>query len=171
MDVKNATLSDAPAIAAIYAHHVAQGTATFELDPPDAAEMAARIDKVLSSGWPWLVAREPSGTVLGYAYAAPYHSRPAYQYTCEDSIYIHHEHLGRGLGTALLNALLLQAEASGFRQMVALIAGTEPASLALHERAGFAHCGRLVSVGRKHDKWIDVIQMQRALGRGDGPID
>ncbi len=159
--------ADAPAIAAIYAHHVLYGTATFELEPPDAAEIAARMVKVLGHGWPWLVARGDGGELLGFAYAGQYHPRAAYRLACENSIYIRHDRLGQGIGTALLAALLTACEASGFRQVVALIAGTEPASVALHERAGFVHCGKLTSVGRKHGRWIDVIHMQRALGPGD----
>lgn len=163
-----ASFVDAPAIAAIYAHHVRRGTATFEIEPPDADEIAARMAKVLDAGWPWLGARDAAGELVGYAYAGQFHPRPAYRFACEDSIYIRHDRLGQGIGTALLAALLEASQACGFRQMVALIAGTEPASVALHARAGFAEMGRLKSVGRKHGRWIDVLHMQRALGDGDG---
>lgn len=162
-----AILADASAMAEIYAHHVRYGTASFELDPPDEAEIAARMDKGLGQGWPWLAARGTDGGVLGYAYAAQLHPRPGYRFACEDSIYIRHDALGQGIGTALLAALIDAATASGFRQMLALIAGTEPASIALHARAGFARCGLQRSVGWKHGRWIDVIHMQRALGAGD----
>jgi phosphinothricin acetyltransferase len=168
--IERAVPADAPAIAAIYAHHVLRGTASFEIVPPDAAEIAARMARVQDAGAPWLVAREADGGIAGYAYAAQMHARPAYRFACEDSIYIRHDRLGRGIGAALLTELLAAAEASGFRQMVALIAGTEPASVALHARFGFAEVGRLTSVGRKHGQWIDVLHMQRALGGGDaGP--
>ena len=165
--IEPAVPEDATAIAALYAHHVLHGTATFEIDPPDAAEIAARMEKLRSLGMPWLVARDADGTLLGYAYAGPFHTRPAYRHTAENTIYIRHDRLGQGLGTALLAALLTACEACGVRQMMALIAGTEPASIALHAKAGFVEAGRLKSVGRKHGKWIDVLYMQRALGEGD----
>jgi phosphinothricin acetyltransferase len=165
--ITSATLADAPEIAAIYAHHVLHGTASWEIAPPTAEEMAGRLAKVLEAGWPWLVARDAQGTILGYAYAAQYNPRAGYRYACEDSIYLHHDALGRGIGTALLMALIAACEAWGFRQMVAGIAGSEPASVALHTRAGFVEVARLRSVGRKHGLWLDVIYMQRALGAGD----
>lgn len=168
LTIAAATSADAAEIAAIYAHHVAHGVATFELDPPSAEEIARRIAKVRDAGHPWLVARDAAGVLLGYAYAAPFHARPAYAFTCEDSIYLAHDRLGQGIGTALLGALLAAAEGAGFRQMIALIAGDEAPSLALHRRFGFVEQGRMRAVGRKHGRWLDVITMQRALGLGDG---
>lgn len=162
-----ATLDDAPTIAEIYAHHVLHGTASWEIVPPTPDEMAGRIGKVLGEGWPWLVARDGQGTILGYAYAAQYNPRAGYRYACEDSIYLRHDALGRSIGTALLAALIEASEAWGFRQMIAGIAGSEPASVAVHARAGFTEVARLRSMGRKHGKWLDVIYMQRALGPGD----
>lgn len=167
MRIESARLTDADAIAAIYAHHVVHGTATWELDPPTPAEMEARIARTLDHGWPWLVARSEAGEVLGYAYAGQLSPRPGYRHACENSIYIDHRRMGRGLGTALLAALIEASEKAGFRQMVALIAGTEPASIALHENAGFLQCGGLRGVGRKHGKWLDLIYMQLPLGDGD----
>jgi L-amino acid N-acyltransferase YncA len=166
--IEPATSADAAAIAGIYAHHVLHGTATFEIRPPDAAEIAVRMERQRKAGMPWLVARDTDGTVLGYAYAGAFHARAAYRNTCENAIYIRHDRLGQGIGTALLAALLEACEAAGLRQVIALIAGTEPASIALHAKAGFVEVGRLRSVGRKHRQWIDVIYMQRALGEGDG---
>ena len=162
-----ATLADTSQIAAIYAHHVLHGTASWEITPPDAAEMAARMGKVLGEGWPWLVAHGGDRELLGYAYAAQYNPRSGYRFACEDSIYLRHDVLGRGIGTALLAALIEACEALGFRQMIAGIAGSQPASVALHARAGFAEVARLHSVGRKHGQWLDVIYMQRSLGLGD----
>ena len=162
-----ATLADAPEIASIYAHHVLHGTASWEIIPPTADEMSGRLAKVLGEGWPWMVARDAQGTILGYAYAAQYNPRAGYRYACEDSIYLHRDALGRGIGTALLAALIEASEAWGFRQMIAGIAGSEPASVALHARAGFTEVARLRSMGRKHGQWLDVIYMQRALGPGD----
>jgi L-amino acid N-acyltransferase YncA len=165
--ITSATLADAPAIAEIYAHHVLHGTASWEIQPPSPGEMAQRMAKALDHGWPWLIARDAAGALLGYAYAAQYNPRAGYLYACEDSIYLRHDALGRGIGTALLAALIDAAEAWGFRQMVAGIAGSEPASVALHARAGFVEVARLRSMGRKHGQWLDVIYMQRALGQGD----
>lgn len=162
-----ATLADAAAIAEIYAHHVLHGTATFEIVPPDAGEIAARMDKVLGAGWPWLVACDESGEVVGYAYAAQMAVRAAYRYACETSIYLRHDRLGQGIGKVLLAALLDAAATAGFRQAIALIAGTRPASVALHAGAGFVEAGRVKSVGRKHGEWLDVLYMQRPLGEGD----
>ncbi|MCB2077282.1 MAG: N-acetyltransferase [Novosphingobium sp.] len=162
--------ADAPEIADIYAHHVLHRVATFETVPPDTTEMAARMLKVADGGYPWITARDVGGTMLGYAYAGPFHPRAAYRPTCEDSVYLRHDRLGMGIGTALLSALITECEERGFRQMIALIAGTEPASVALHERAGFVHAGRLANVGRKFGKWLDVLYMQRPLGPGsDAP--
>jgi L-amino acid N-acyltransferase YncA len=165
--IEPAVSSDAPGIAEVYAHHVLHGTATFEIDPPDAAEIVARMRRLHAVRMPWLVARDGRGEILGYAYAGPFHPRPAYRHTCENTIYIRHDRLGRGIGTALLAALLAACEGAGMRQMVALIAGTEPASIALHAKAGFVEAGRLASVGRKHGRWIDVLYMQRPLGEAD----
>lgn len=166
MDLRPATLADAAAIAAIYAHHVRHGTATFETDPPDEAETARRLARVLDAGWPWLVAIGKED-VLGYAYVAQFRDRPAYRFACENSIYVREERRGQGVGKALLGALLTAAEAAGFRQMVAVIGGGEPASAALHAACGFVETGRMRSVGRKHGRWLDTLYMQRALGPGD----
>ena len=165
--IELATGAAAAEIAAIYAYHVIHGTATFEIEPPDAAEIAARMENLRAAGMPWLVARDAAGALVGYAYAGPFRTRAAYRDTAENSVYIRHDKLGQGLGTALLTALLAACEDCGVRQVIAAIAGTEPASIALHARAGFVEVGRLRSVGRKHGKWIDVLYMQRALGEGD----
>jgi phosphinothricin acetyltransferase len=165
--IEPATLSDADQVAAIYAHHVRHGTASFEIDPPDAAEIAARMAKALDAGAPWLVARE-GDAVLGYAYAARFRDRPAYRYACENSVYIRHDRRGEGIGRALLNALIVAAEGAGFRQMIAVIGGAEPASVRLHAACGFVEAGRMRSVGRKAGRWLDTLYMQRALGPGDG---
>lgn len=164
--IESAKAADAPAIAAIYAHHVTHGTATWETAAPDAAEIAARMAGVLDRGWPWLVAREVDGGIAGYAYAGPYHSRAGYRYTCENSVYVRHDRVGEGIGSRLLEALLEACTACGFRQMIAVIAGTERASAALHARFGFVEVGRFAGVGRKHGRWLDVLYMQRALGEG-----
>lgn len=167
MEISPAKLSDAAEVAEIYAHHVLHGTATYELDPPDAAEMAARMTKVLDAGWPWLVARDAAGTMLGYGYVAQFRDRAAYRFAGEDSIYIRNECRGRGVGKALLGALLEASEAAGFRMVYAVIGGAEPASIALHAALGFEHCGNLRASGRKHGRWLDTVFMQIPLAGGD----
>ncbi len=172
-----ATPADAAEVAAIYAHHVLHGTATFEVEPPPPAEMARRMAALHEAGHPWLIARDEGGEALGYAYAGAFHPRAAYRFTCEDSIYLRHDRLGRGLGAALLGAVIEAAAASGFRQMMAKIVasaagedaqGDEGGSVRLHRRFGFAEAGRMRAVGWKHGRWLDVVIMQRALGPGDG---
>ena len=165
--IEPATLTDAAAIAAIYAHHVRHGTASFETAPPDAAEMTARMAKVLDAGAPWLVARADEGEVLGYAYASQFRDRPAYRYACENSVYIRHDRRGEGIGRALLANLIVAAERAGFRQMIAVIGDAEPASERLHAVCGFVEAGRMRGVGRKAGRWLDTLYMQRALSRGD----
>lgn len=167
MIIRTATRLDARACAEIYAHHVLNGTATFETVPPDTSEFACRIDRVIGDGSPWLVASDGAGTVVGYAYAAQFRDRPAYRFACEDSIYIANDARGKGVGTALLSALISAAEACGFRQIIAVIGGAEAASCALHARAGFIETGRMRSVGRKNGQWLDTLYMQRDLGPGD----
>ncbi len=165
--IEAARIGDAGEVAAIYAHHVLHGTATFETEPPSETEMAARMKRLLDMGCPWLVARAPCGDMLGYAYAGPFHTRSAYSLTCENTVYLRHDRLGQGIGSALLARLIAECEARGFRQMVALIAGSEPASMALHKRFGFTEAGHLKSVGRKFGRWLDVLYLQCALGQGD----
>ncbi|MBW8784631.1 MAG: N-acetyltransferase [Novosphingobium sp.] len=160
-----ASEADARACAAIYAHHVLHGTATYDLEPPTAEVFSARIAKVHAAGWPWLVARE-RGDVLGFAYATQFRDRPGYRFACEDSIYVREDRRGEGIGAALLAALVGACSDAGFRQMFAVIGGAEPASAALHNRAGFRTVGRLEAIGRKHGRWLDSLYMQRALGEG-----
>ena len=164
--IRAAGIGDAERIAAIYAHHVRHGTATFDIVPMSVAAMADKIDGLVARGCPFLVA-EVEGLVVGYAYAAPFRDRPAYAGTCEDSIYLDPAWAGRGIGKALLSALIDACEAAGFRQMIGIAGGGEPASVALHIACGFSHAGRMVSVGRKFGRWLDTVYMQRALGAGD----
>ena len=155
---------DIAAITGIYADAVRHGTASFEIEPPDEIEMAARRDVLLAGGYPFLVA-ELGGAVVGYAYAGPYRARPAYRWTIEDSIYIAPQAQQRGLGRALLARLITEAEARGFRQMIAVIGDSaNAASIALHAAVGFRLIGTLQSVGFKHGRWLDTVVMQRPLG-------
>ncbi|HKD04831.1 MAG TPA: GNAT family N-acetyltransferase [Bryobacteraceae bacterium] len=103
--VRPSTVADVAPVAAIYAHYVLHGVATFETEPPDAKEITRRWSEVLSRGLPWLVA-DVSGEIQGYAYATPYRPRAAYRFTLEDSIYIHPNHLGQGIGKLLLPELI-----------------------------------------------------------------
>jgi L-amino acid N-acyltransferase YncA len=153
---------DADAIAAIYAHHVLAGTASFDTDPPDIGFWRDKIAAIAGRGWPFLVVEHES-SVAGYAYASQFRDRPAYAGTCEDSIYIDHRLTGRGLGGVLLDALIDAAHAFGFEQMIAVIGGAEPASVALHARAGFVEAGRMHKVGRKFGRLLDTLYMQRDL--------
>ena len=164
--IRPATSEDLPAITRIYAHAVCHGTASFELEPPDETEMARRMDTLLDGGFPYLV-YETDGAVRGYAYAGAYRPRRAYRFSVEDSIYIDPAAQRRGIGRALLDRLLVEAEARGFRQMIAVIGDSaqEP-SIALHRAAGFRHIGTLEAVGFKFGRWLDTVLMQRALGPG-----
>ena len=157
---------DVPAIAAIYAHHVLHGLASFELLPPDAGEMARRRAEVLARGLPHLVA-EAGGQLAGYAYAAPYRERPAYRFTLEDSVYIHPDYIGRGIGRALLEVLIEACSGAGYRQLIAVIGDSGNAdSIGLHAACGFERIGLLPGVGFKFGRWVDSVLMQRELGEG-----
>lgn len=178
MRVRPATSADAAAILAIYAHHVLHGVGTFEEEPPGLAEIGAR----MRSGR-WVVAEDGAGDrgagedrvvddgeagrgsrVAGYAYYGPYRPRSAYRYTVEDSIYVHPDATGRGIGSLLLAALVEHASAAGFRQMVAAVGSSDNvASIALHERHGFVRAGVLADVGLKFGRTLDVVLLQRAL--------
>jgi len=165
--IRAATQSDAAATAVIYAYHVNHGSASFDTEPRSEADVAAKIAECDRQGWPFLVA-EVEGRIIGYAYATQFRDRPAYRWTCENSIYIDPSQLGRGVGTRLLASLIEAATKSGFRQMIAVVGGAEPASVALHANAGFTEAGRMKSVGRKFGRWLDTLYMQLSLGAGDG---
>ncbi len=160
--IRPATPRDIPRITAIYAHYVANATATFELTPPTEAEMLERFVRLSASGLPYLVSTLDDA-VVGYAYAAPYRPRPAYRFTVEDTIYLAPEAAGRGLGSQLLGELIAQCQSFGYKQMIAVIGGASEASCRLHARLGFHEAGRLAKVGYKFDRWLDTVLMQRAL--------
>jgi L-amino acid N-acyltransferase YncA len=164
VNIRAVAPGDIAAIARIYADAVRIGTATFEVEPPDETEMARRLRTLVAGDYPYLVA-ERSGAIAGYAYAGPYHLRPAYRWTVEDSVYLDPQFQGQGIGRLLLRELLADAEARGFRQMIALVGDSaNAASIALHAAAGFQRVGTLQSVGFKHGRWLDVVVMQRPLG-------
>jgi len=169
MPIRDATPDDAPAIAAIYAHHVLHGTGTFEEAPPPAEEVAARMARIRAAGHAWLVVvDEEGGAILGYGYYANFHPRSAYRHTVENSIYVRDDVRGQGVGKALVAELLVRAEAAGFRQMVAVIGDSENVgSIGLHLSLGFKQAGLLRAVGLKFGRWVDVVYMQKALGEGE----
>ncbi len=159
---------DIGAIAAIYGHHVLHGTGSFETEPPGEEEMRRRRADILARGLPYLVAEGEDGTILGYAYASAYRPRAAYRNTVENSVYVRHDVVGRGIGRLLLAELISQCEALGARQMVAVVGDSANlASVRLHEALGFRLVGTLRSVGRKHGRWLDTVLLQRPLGEGD----
>ena len=158
--------ADVPAITAIYAHHVETGTASFETVAPDEAEMRRRRSVLVEKRYPWLVA-ELDGEVCGYAYAGPYRTRPAYRHSVEDSVYVRSSAQRRGVGRALLHALIRACVNRGFRQMVAIIGDSwQTASIGLHRTMGFEMVGTLRNVGYKHERWLDTVFMQLTLGDG-----
>jgi phosphinothricin acetyltransferase len=163
--------ADVAAIAAIYAHHVLHGVASFEEVPPDEPEIARRRAAIVERGLPYLVAERADGPntcrVAGYCYAGPFRPRAGYRFTLEDSVYVDAGEVGRGIGRMLLGRVVTRSAELGYRQMVAVIGGRETvASIKLHEALGFAHAGILPAVGFKFGRWIDIVMMQRALGPG-----
>lgn len=164
--LRDAFLTDIPEIAAIYRESVLNGVASYEIDPPSEAEMIGRFSSIVAGGYPYIAAVSEDGTLLGYAYASAFRTRPAYRFLVEDSIYLAPEARGQGVGKALLTELIARCTALGFRQMLAVIGGAHPASVALHRALGFSDSGILKGVGYKHGRWLDTALMQRELGEG-----
>lgn len=165
--VRASTEADVACCAKIYSHHVLHGTASFEVDPPDLAEMKKRRAGVLDAGLPHLVA-ERDGRILAYAYAGNWRPRPAYKYSVEDSIYVDQDAIRQGVGRALLPALIEQCTALGKRQMVAVIGDSaQTPSIQLHAACGFEMVGTLKGIGFKFGRWLDSVLMQRPLGPGE----
>jgi L-amino acid N-acyltransferase YncA len=165
-DIRPAQASDLAAITRIYDHAVRHGTASFEIEPPDEREMARRYEALRAGGYPYLVA-ELNNEIMGYAYAGPHRARPAYRWSVEDSVYIAPASQRRGIGRALLERLIAEAEAGGFRQMIAVIGDSaNAASIELHRTAGFRMVGTFDNVGFKFGRWLDSVLMQRTLGSG-----
>jgi len=167
VSLRTATSADIPAITRIYAHAVEHGTASFELELPDEAEMTRRQQALLAQNFPYIVA-ELAGAVVGYAYAGPYRDRRAYDWCVEDSLYIAPEFHRKGIGRLLLTRLVAESEARGFRQIIGVIGDSaNTASIAVHAAVGFRLIGNFQSIGFKHGRWLDTVLMQRALGSGD----
>jgi L-amino acid N-acyltransferase YncA len=169
--IRPASDADVAAIAAIYGHHVMNSTGTFEETPPSKAEIAARIAAVDALRLPYLVAEDNGGQVTGFAYASAFRPRPAYRYTAEDSVYIHPDHMGRGIGKALVGEVIDACAALGVRQMIAVIGDSANAgSIGLHRALGFQDAGVGRAFGFKFGRWIDVVWMQKTLAPGaDAP--
>jgi L-amino acid N-acyltransferase YncA len=164
--VRPAEPRDIAAITRIYEHAVRHGTASFEIEPPNETEMARRYQTLRAAGYPYLAA-EIDGVVAGYGYAGPYRARPAYHWSVEDSIYIAPQLQRRGIGRALLGRLIDEAQAGGFRQMIAVIGDSaNAASIELHRIEGFRMVGTFDNVGFKFGRWLDSVLMQRPLGKG-----
>ena len=166
--IRPATEADLDAITAIYAHAVLNGTASYEYDPPSRAEMGSRFAALQTGTFPYLAAETADGDVVGYAYAGPFRTRPAYRFTLEDSIYIAPDQQGRGVGRRLLKQLIRESEARGYRQMIAVIGdgAVNTASVRLHAALGFVPAGRIEASGFKFGRWCDTALMQRPLNGG-----
>ncbi|MDY8107625.1 N-acetyltransferase family protein [Fulvimarina sp. 2208YS6-2-32] len=165
--IRPAGPADIPAITAIYAEEVLTGTATYELVPPGESEMRSRMTGLTDRHYPYIVAVDAAGTILGYAYAGPYRPRPAYNWMVEDTIYLAPDARGRGIGSQLLRNVIADSERLGFRQMVAVIGGSDNrGSIKVHANQGFQMVGTMKATGLKFGRWIDTVLMQRAMGEG-----
>ena len=165
--IRAAGADDLPAIARIYGHHVANGLASFELEPPPVEEITRRHADIVGKGYPYIVA-ERAGTVAGYAYASAYRARPAYRFAVENSVYVDAGLKRSGVGRTLLLALIAECERRGYRQMIAVIGDSANAgSVGVHRTLGFTHVGVFRSCGWKFGKWLDIVLMEKPLGEGD----
>ena len=146
------------------------GTGTFDVDPPSIEEMHGALPQGEAAGGVWLVAADASG-VLGFGYYTQFRERPAYRFCVEDSIYVRDDVRGQGVGKALVGNLVEEATARGMRQMVAVIGDSENiGSIGAHASQGFQRVGMLRAAGLKFGRWLDVVYMQRTLGRGSADI-
>jgi L-amino acid N-acyltransferase YncA len=169
-EIRPATEADLPFVTEIYEHAVLYGTATFELIPPDLAEMTRRFKALMDAGFPYFVGAL-EGRVVGYAYAGPYRPRPAYRFTVENSVYLRPAIHRCGIGLQLMLRLISECEARGYRQMIAVIGDSANAgSIGVHTRTGFQMIGTHPNVGLKFGRWLDTVMMQRALGEGAATV-
>jgi phosphinothricin acetyltransferase len=170
LEIRPATEADLPCITEIYSHAVRYGTATFELIPPDLAEMTRRFAALREGGFPYFAAAL-EGRVIGYAYAGAYRPRPAYRFTVENSVYLQPAIHRRGIGLQLMQKLIAECEARGYRQMIAVIGDSANAgSIGVHARCGFQMIGTHPDVGFKFGRWLDTVMMQRSLGAGGSTV-
>jgi phosphinothricin acetyltransferase len=166
VSIRDVSPSDLGAVTAIYSEAVLNDVASYEIAPPSEAEMAARFSAITGQRYPYVAAVDEADSLLGYAYASAFRTRPAYRWMVEDSIYLAPEARGRGIGKMLLEEIVKRCAALGFRQMTAVIGGAHPASIALHKAVGFQEAGLLKGTGYKHGRWLDTMIMQRVLGEG-----
>jgi L-amino acid N-acyltransferase YncA len=171
VSIRPVSQDDAGQIAAIYAPYVLHGTATFDIEAPKPEQWQDKIAHILARGWPFIVAADEAGSVIGYAYATQFRDKAAFAHSCENSIYLRGDATGQGIGRALLTALMNAAAASGFTQMIAVITSNEAPSLALHTKLGFRNVGLVEKVGYKFGQWLDTVYMQRALPDSDRATD
>ena len=170
LEIRPTVAADLPLITGIYEHAVRFGTATFELIPPDLAEMMRRFEALTGGGYPYFVAAL-EGRVIGYAYAGAYRPRPAYRFTVENSVYLNPAIQRRGIGLQLLQRLIGECETRGYRQMIAVIGDSANAgSIGVHTRCGFQMIGTHPNVGLKFGRWLDTVMMQRELGEGASTV-
>ena len=159
---------DVPAMLDIYRQHVSHGIGNlgaFEPTPFEADDLKARRKNMRKHKLPHLVATM-DGVVVGYAYAVLFRKRPAYRFTVKHSIYIRQDHQGRGVGRVLMRELIDACAAAGYRQMIGYIDADNAASLAIHEKFGFARVGQLPAVAFRFGRWADTVMVQRSLGAG-----
>jgi L-amino acid N-acyltransferase YncA len=169
-EIRPTAAADLPAITEIYEHAVLHGTATFELTPPDLAEMTRRFDALIAGDFPYFVAAL-DGRVVGYAYAGPYRPRPAYRFTVENSVYLEPAIHRRGIGLQLMQRLIAECTTRGFRQMIAVIGDSDNVgSIGVHRRCGFQMIGTHPGVGLKFGRWLDTVMMQLPLGDGASTV-
>ena len=159
--------ADVDAMLAIYRRHIRRGVeeAVDETGMPQPDDLRDRRKNLRDQRFPHLVATR-NGDVVGYAYVVLFRKRPAYRYTVKHSIYVHHEHLGRGIGRMLLGEMIDACAAAGFRQIIGYIDADNAASLALHEKLGFVRVGLLPAVAYRYGRWADSVMVQRSLGPG-----
>ncbi|WP_161894754.1 GNAT family N-acetyltransferase [Gordonia spumicola] len=165
LTVRAAEPADCEAFAEIYRHYVETSVATFDHDAPGIDEWSARLEAVRAAGRPFLAAEDPDVMpgVLGYAYLGTYRGKAGWRWTAENSIYLRPEAAGRGHGTRLLQALIDASDPAAVRTIMAVISDEVPASIRLHERAGFTEVGRSSGVGFKFDRWLGCVYMQLSL--------
>ncbi len=155
------TLADAPRIAAIYNRYIADTTITFETEPVTPEEMRVRI-KTISSAFPYYV-YEYDGELIGYCYAHFWKEREAYSKTLETTVYLAPEACGKGVGSLLMTRLIDECRHQGYHIMIACITADNLPSLKFHRRLGFRQVSRFSEVGRKFDRWLDVIDLELVL--------
>jgi phosphinothricin acetyltransferase len=165
--IRSSRDDDVEAMLAIYRHHIRRGIEEGVADSgmPQPDDLRERRKNLRNRRFPTLVAAL-DGEIVGYAYAVLFRKRPAYRYTVKHSIYVHHAHLGRGVGGLLMSGLIDACAAAGFRQMIGYIDADNAPSLRLHERFGFARIGLLPAVAYRYGRWADTVMMQRSLGAG-----